>query len=115
MAKVARAQIAEGRVHGRKATARKDAKEQRKGGTGDSKTCWTCAKASHILASCPQCGNKNTYCMGEEESEDNGEESEHEQCQNVITRREKTETEASRASLIAEYGKQSKLESHGNH
>ena len=57
----------------RKATARRDAKEQRKGGTGDSKTCWTCAKAGHILASCPQCGNKNTYFMSEEQSEDNEE------------------------------------------
>ena len=73
MAKVARTQIVEERVHALKAGARKEAKEQ-KGGKGERRTCWTCGTAGHIAASCPTGGCKNLYAIGGKENDDNDEE-----------------------------------------
>ena len=98
------------------ATARKVAKATR--------TYWNCGKARHTAASCSKGGNKNLYAIGEDESEVNEqatsnddelqawcllEERDHEQLQEVMSRRGKTKTEESCECVTAECGKRKKF------
>ena len=103
-AKVARM---EGRTHGREAVARKEAKGKRKVAREKPERAGhvaTCGKTGHIAAWCRKGGNKKLYAIDEDDSEnieesaDNDadlqawcllEESENEQCQEVISRRDK--------------------------
>ena len=117
--KVAKAAKAEERTRGREAVARKEAK----GGKGESRTCWTCGKTGHIAAWCMKGGNKNLYAIDEDDSanveesaEDEDdlqawcllEESENEQWQEVISRRNKQRVKrANQASLLSVESSQS--------
>ena len=81
------------------------------GGKGDSSICWTCGKADTSQL-------QQELAMGDKESETVEnlqaccllEESEHEQWQEVISRKD-TKTEESCACLTAECGRQSRFDS----
>ena len=104
----------EERTHGRNAAVRKEAKGKR-GGKGESRTCWTCGKTGRIAVWCRKGGNKNLYAIDEdhsenvEESTENWEdlqawclleESDNEQWQEKISRRNKQRVKkANQASL----------------
>ena len=123
MRKVAKAAKAEERTRGRKAVARKEAKGRRKGGKGETRTCWTCGKTGHIAAWCRKGSKKNLYAIDEDDSENVEEsaededdlqawclleESENEQWQEVISRRNKQGVKrANQASLLSVESSQS--------
>ena len=91
--------------------------QERKQREGENKPCWTCGKTGHIAAWCRKGGNKHLYAIDEDESEDLEEkpyndedlqawclleESENEQLQEVISRRDKeTMKKADQASLLS--------------
>ena len=92
-----------------KGNGKKGGEGTEKGGKEDSRTCWS-GNAGRIAAWCPAGGNRNLCAVGEKESEvseeaaDNEaelqpwclwEESEHEQWQEVIRRKDKQNTEQS--------------------
>ena len=100
-----------------KGSGKKGGKGQEKGGKGESRTCWTCGKTGHMAAWCRKGGNKNLFAIDEddsgnvEESTENEEdlqawylleESENEQWQEVISRRNKQRVKmANQASLLS--------------
>ena len=100
-----------------KGTGKKGGKGQEKGGKGETRTCWTCGKTGHIAAGCWKGSNKNLYAIDEDENEnveDTAEdeddlqawcllvESESEQWQEVISRRNKQRAKrANQASLLS--------------
>ena len=99
-----------------KGSGRKGGKGQEKGGKGETRTCWTCGKTGHIAAECRKGSNKNLYAIDEdgdenvdESAEDEDdlqawclEESENEQWQEVISRRNKRRVKrANQASLLS--------------
>ena len=106
-----------GKNQGQKGSGKKGSKGQEKGGKGETRTCWTCGKTGHIAAWCGKGGNHILHAIGEddieniEESADNEEdlqalclleESENEQCQEVIGRRDKQRAKkANQASLLS--------------
>ena len=127
--KVAKVAKMEGRTHGRKAVARKEAKGKGKVARETAGRCWTCGKTGHIAAWCRKGGNKNVYAIGEDDSEnieesvDNEEdlqacclleESEHEQWQEVISRRDKSRAKKANQASFFECGEQSQFESKEN-
>ena len=59
----------EAKDHGRKVVARKEAKDK-KGGKGETRTCWMCGKTGHIAAWCRKGGKRNLYAMDEDDRED---------------------------------------------
>ena len=100
-----------------KGSGRKGGEGQEKGGKGKSRTCWTCGKTEHTAAWCRKGGNENRYAIDEDDSENVEEstenkedfqswclleESENEQWQEVISRRNKQRLEkANQASLLS--------------
>ena len=87
-----------------KGSGKKGGKGQEKGGKGETRTCWTCGKTGHIAAWCRKGSNINLYAIDEDDSENveesaededdlqawcQLEESENEQWQEVISRRNK--------------------------
>ena len=100
-----------------KGTGKKGGKGQEKGGKGETKTCWTCGKTGHLAAECWKGSNKNLYAIDEDENENVEEtaededdlqawclleESESEQWQEVISRRNKQKAKrANQASLLS--------------
>ena len=108
--KVAKVAKMEGRTRGRKAVARKEGKEE-------TRTRLTCDKTGHIAVWCRKGRKNNLYAIDENDSEnieepaDNEkdlqawcllEESENEQWQEVISRRDKQTTKkANQASLMS--------------
>ena len=87
-----------------KDSGKKGSKRQENDGRGENSTCWTCGKTGHISAWCRKGGNKHLYAIDEDESEnieetlDSDEEfqawclleqSENEQWQDAISRRDK--------------------------
>ena len=113
-----------GNTFWQKGNGKKGGEGTENGGKEDSRTCW-CGNAGRIAAWCPAGGNRNLCAVGEKESEvseeaaDNEaelqlwclwEESEHEQWQEVIRRKDKqTLNKAAHVSLLGE-GKQSILD-----
>ena len=99
-----------------KGSGKKESKEREKGGKGDDTTCWICCKTRHITAWRRKGGNKHLYAFDEEDSEiveeilDKDEElqarclleeGEHEQWQEVSSRRVKHRVKkANQASLL---------------
>ena len=105
-----------------KGSGKKGGKGQEKGGKGETGTCWTCGKTGHTVAWRRKGGNTNLYAIDEniEESADNEEdmqawcllgESENEQWQEVISRRDKQRTKKVKSSVTVERGEQSQFES----
>ena len=100
-----------------KGSGKKGGKGQEKGGKGETRTCWTCGKTGHIAAWCRKGSNKNLYAIDEDDSENVEEsaededdlqawclleESENEQWQEVISRRNKQRVKrANQASLLS--------------
>ena len=100
-----------------KGSGRKGGKGQEKGFKGETRTCWMCGKTEHIAAGCRKGSNKNLYAIDEgdnenveESAEDEDdlqawcllEESENEQWQAVISRRDKQRVKrANQASLLS--------------
>ena len=100
-----------------KGSGKKGGKGQEKGGKGETRTCWTCSKTGHIAAGCRKGGNKNLYAVDEDENENIEEsveeeddlqawclleESESEQWQEVINKRNKQRTKrANQSSLLS--------------
>ena len=93
-----------GKSSWQKGSGRKGGKGQEKGGKGETRTCWTCGKTGHIAAGCRKGSNKNLYAIDEDDNENIEEsaededdlqawclleESESEQWQEVISRRNK--------------------------
>ena len=87
-----------------KGGGKKGGKAQEKRGKGETRTCWTCGKTGHIAAGCRKGGNKNLNAVDEDENENIEEsveeeddlqawclleESESEQWQEVISRKNK--------------------------
>ena len=117
MRKATKVAKVEERILGRKALARKEAKGQEKGGKGETRTCWTCGKTGHIAAGCWKGSNKNLYAIDEDENENVEEsaededdlqawclleESESEQWQEVISKRNKQRVKkANQASMLS--------------
>ena len=110
-----------------KGSGKKGGKGQEKGGKGETRTCWTCGKTGHIAAWCRKGSNKNLYAIDEDDSENVEEsaededdlqawclleESENEQWQEVISRRNKQRVKrANQASLLSVERSQSLFES----
>ena len=106
-----------------KGSGKKGGKGQEKGGKGETRTCWTCGKTGHIAPWCRKGINKNLYAIDEDDSEnveDSAEdeddlqawclleESENEQWQEVISRRNKQRVKrANQASLLSVESSQS--------
>ena len=100
-----------------KGSGKKGGKGQEKGGKGETRTCWTCGKTGHIAAWCRKGSNNNLYAIDEDDSENVEEsaededdlqawclleESENEQWQEVISRRNKQRVKrANQASLLS--------------
>ena len=100
-----------------KGSGKKGGKGQEKGGKGETRTCWTWGKTGHIAAWCRKGSNKNLYAVDEDDSENVEEsaededdlqawclleESENEQWQEVISRRNKQRVKrANQASLLS--------------
>ena len=100
-----------------KNSGRKGGKGQEKGGKGEARTCWTCGKMGHIAAECKKGNNKNLYAIDEDDNENVDkstededdlqawcllEESQNEQWQEVISRRNKRKTKkTNQASLLS--------------
>ena len=122
MRKVAKAAKAEERTRGRKQWQERRQRAE-KGGKGETRTCWTCGKTGHIAAWCRKGSNKNLYAIDEDDSENVEEsaededdlqawclleESENEQWQEVISRRNKQRVKrANQASLLSVESSQS--------
>ena len=106
-----------------KGSGKKGGKGQEKGGKGETRTCWTCGKTGHVAAWYRKGSNKKLYAIDEDDSdnveesaEDEDdlqewcllEESENEQCQEVISRRNKQRVKrANQASLLSVESSQS--------
>ena len=117
MRKVTKVAKVEERIHGRKGCGKKRGKGQEKGGKGETRTCWTCGKTGHIAVECRKGSNKNLYAIDEDENENVEEsaededdlqawclleESENEQWQEVISRRNKQKVKkADQVSLLS--------------
>ena len=54
---------------GKRAVERKEARDKKKGGKGETRTCWTCGKTGHTAAECRKGSNRNLYAMDEDENE----------------------------------------------
>ena len=67
--KVAKMQIREERTHGRRAVARKEAKDKRKEAKGEARACWTSGKTGQFAAWCGKGGNRKLYAIDEDDSE----------------------------------------------
>ena len=106
-----------------KGSGKKGGKGQEKGGKGETRTCWTCGKAGHIAAGCRKGSNKNLYAIDEDDNENDEEsaededdlqawclleESENEQWQKVISRRNRQRMKKdNQASLLSVESSQS--------
>ena len=107
VAKAPKMQVAEERVHGRRAVARKEASDKRKTAKVTAEICWSCGKDT--LHHCAQGRNSNLYAVDEEENEISEgihgcllEESENEQWPEVISRRDEQKAKnAAHASLLS--------------
>ena len=77
--RVTKVERMEERIRGRRAAARKEAKGKRKGGKGESRTCWTCGKTGHIAAWCRIGGNTKFYAVDEDDGENAEESTENEE------------------------------------
>ena len=110
--------------------ARKEAKGKRRVARTQSGACWTCGKTGHIAAWCRKGDNNNLYATDEDDSENVEEapdteedlqawclleESENEQWEEVISRRDKQKVKKSQSSVNVECGEQSKFEVEENH
>ena len=100
-----------------KGSGKKGGKGQEKGGKGETRTCWTCGKTGHVAAGCRKGSSKNLYAVDEDDSEKVEEsaededdlqawclleESENEQWQEVISRRNTQRVNrANQASLLS--------------
>ena len=82
-----------------KNSVKKGSKGQEKSGKGENRACWICGETGHIAMWCRNGENKKLYAFDEDDSEHTEEalhtdeelqeESEHEQWQQVIRRRDK--------------------------
>ena len=70
VAKVAKMQIREERIHGRRAVARKEAKGKRKVAREKTKHVGLVAKQGHIAAWCRKGDSKILYAIDEDDGED---------------------------------------------
>ena len=69
VAKVAKMQTREERTHGRRAVARKEAKDKRKEAKEEARACWTSGKTGQFAAWCRKGGNIKLYAIDEDDSE----------------------------------------------